>query len=74
MLDDFGPSSSTTRINDNGESPNVKWESDPEIVNTDDLFQKLSSDENDVVDNITVDIGKQCSNYEFTKFIFLRGN
>ena len=46
------------------DSTTVEWENDTGIVNTDDLFQNLSSDESDVVDNITVDIGEYCLNFK----------
>jgi len=56
LLDDFGSSANMNDIH-KSDSTTVEWENDTGIVNTDDLFQNLSSDESDVVDNITVDIG-----------------
>lgn len=65
LLDDFGPPSTSQGIKEieNGESTALNWKGDDDLVDTDSLLQSLSGDENDVVDNITVDIGEYISNF-----------
>lgn len=48
----------TQGINELGtEDTTFEWENKDQYMDTDDLLQNLSSDENEVVDNITVDMG-----------------
>lgn len=58
LLDDFEPSPSSEHTY--GIQPgnaSIDWKDQEQLMDTDELLQSLSSDENDVVDNITVDIG-----------------
>ena len=60
LLNDFGPTRTTQGINELGtDDATFEWENKDQYMDTDDLLQNLSSDENEVVDNITVDMGKK---------------
>ena len=70
LLNDFGPTRTTQGINELGtDDAMFEWENKDQYMDTDDLLQNLSSDENEVVDNITVDMGKKMVINRFTAIL-----